>query len=79
MRMPNGYGSIRKLSGKRGKPYHVQKTVSYSVDVETWKVKLEHVTIGYYATKAEALQALADYNADPYDISVSTKMNVSIC
>lgn len=71
MRMPNGYGSIRKLSGKRRKPYHVQKTVSYSVDVETRKVKQERVTIGYYATKAEALQALADYNADPYDISVS--------
>jgi len=71
MRMPNGYGSIRKLSGKRRKPYHVQKTVSYTVNVETKTVKQERVTIGYYATKQEALQALADYNANPYDINAS--------
>lgn len=71
MRMPNGYGSIRKLSGKRRKPYHVQKTVSYTVDVESKKVIQERVTIGYYASKTEALQALAEYNADPYDLNAS--------
>lgn len=69
--MPNGYGSIRKLSGKRRKPYHVQKTVSYTVDVESKKVIQERVTIGYYATKSEALQALAEYNSDPYDLYAS--------
>jgi integrase len=59
------------LSGKRRKPFHVQKTVSYTVDVESKKVIQERVTIGYYATRQEALQALADYNANPYDINAS--------
>lgn len=69
MRLPNGYGSIRKLSGKRRNPYQVRKTVNYSVDPDTKKVTQERITIGYYKTKPEALQALADYNANPYDIN----------
>lgn len=69
--MPNGYGSIRKLSGKRRKPWHVQKTTGWTSDAEKKTVKQERITIGYYATKQEALQALADYNANPYDINAS--------
>lgn len=71
MRLPSGYGSVRKLSGNRRKPWHVQKTVSYSVDMETKKVVQKRITIGYYATQKEALQALADYNTNPYDINAS--------
>lgn len=71
MRMPNGYGSIRKLTGKRRKPYHVQKTINYHVDTDSKKVIQERITIGYYATRQEALQALADYNSNPYDINAN--------
>ena len=63
MRLPNGYGSVTKLSGARRKPYMVRKTTGYSDD---GKQKLK--VIGYYATKKEALQALADYNDCPYDL-----------
>lgn len=69
MKLPNGYGSVRKLSGKRRKPWHVQKTVGFSIDTETQKVSQNRETIGYYATRQEALQALADYNANPYDLN----------
>ncbi|MBQ5316360.1 MAG: tyrosine-type recombinase/integrase [Oscillospiraceae bacterium] len=57
MRNPNGYGSITKLTGKRRRPYMVR----------TGGKKRE--VIGYYATKKEALQALAEYNKNPYDVS----------
>ena len=32
MKLPNGYGSVVKLSGKRRKPYMVRKTVGYHID-----------------------------------------------
>lgn len=76
MKNPNGYGSVKKLSGKRRKPWHVQKTINYRVDVITKKVVQERITIGYYTTRKEALQALAEYNANPYDIN-ATKITFS--
>lgn len=68
MKLPNGYGSVYKLSGKRRNPYIVRKTTGWQIDDTTGKAKQMYVTIGYYPTKAAALQALADYNENPYDI-----------
>lgn len=73
MKLPNGYGSIYKLSGKRRKPWAVQKTVGWTIDPETKKNKQQRITIGYCATKGEALQLLADYNSNPYDLSNASK------
>lgn len=63
MRLPNGYGSITKLSGKRRKPYMVRKTIGWDDNG-----KQLHKAIGYFSTKQEALKALADYNANPFNI-----------
>ena len=65
MKNPNGYGSIAKLSGNRRRPYWVRKAVT------KWKDNGQPVyeTIGYYATRKEAMQALADFNENPYDVS----------
>lgn len=71
MRNPNGYGSVYKLSGKRRKPYIVRKTVGWDIDTDTFTEKQKYITIGYYATKQEALQALAAFNDNPYDIQLS--------
>lgn len=68
MRLPNGYGNVSKLSGKRRKPYRVRKTVGWDYDTTTGKAVQKYVTIGYYETKQLALQALADYNKNPYDL-----------
>ncbi|OBX04201.1 site-specific tyrosine recombinase XerC [Gallibacterium salpingitidis] len=57
MRLPNGYGSVVKLSGSRRKPYVARKTVGYNE-----KKKQIYNVIGYYATRDEALTALANYN-----------------
>lgn len=72
MKMPNGYGSVYKLSGKRRKPFIARKTTGWCVDASTGKAKQLYATVGYYATRAEALQALAIYNEDPYDLHADT-------
>ena len=66
MRLPNGYGSITKLSGNRRNPYIARITCGYD-DEGRQKRK----TIGYYPTKKAAIEALAVYNDDPYDIDAA--------
>ena len=60
MKLPNGYGSIYKLSGHRRKPYAVVKT-SY----KDGKRKTEY--LGYFETKPLAIKFLADYNLLPQE------------
>lgn len=67
MRLPNGYGSVTKLKGKRRRPYWVKKTVRF--DSRGYPVV---ETIGYYATYAEGLNALAEYNRNPYDLDAAS-------
>lgn len=63
MRLPNGYGSVYKLSGNRRNPYIARLTVGWDENK-----KQQYKTIGYYPNKKSALQALSDYNKNPYDI-----------
>lgn len=67
MKLPNGYGSVYKLPGKRRKPYGVRKTIGWD-DNGKQKYKI----IGYYAKRQEALNALAEYNENPYDLDSNT-------
>lgn len=62
MRLPNGYGSITKLSGKRRKPFMVRITTGYDNEGK----QLMSV-LGYYTTRNEALAMLAEYNKNPYN------------
>lgn len=66
-RLPNGFGSVYKLSGNRRKPWAARKTVG-------WKDNGQPVYafVGYYTTRTEALTALSDYNKDPYDLHISS-------
>ena len=72
MKQPNGYGSVHKLPGKRRKPWRVRKTNGWAMNEDGTKLVQQYITIGYYETRQEALQALADYNQDPYDIKNTT-------
>lgn len=72
MKLPNQYGSVYKLSGKRRKPWAVRKTVGWKQIPEKQKSYPIYEFIGFYATKTEALQALASYNEDPYDLHLDT-------
>lgn len=68
MKLPNGYGSVYKLSGKRRKPWGVRKTIRWEIDEKTEKLKQVFQNIGYYESRPEALQALAKFNENPYDM-----------
>lgn len=72
MRLPNGYGTVKKMSGKRRKPYIVQITTGWEI-VNGEKVKQKRAVLGYAATRAEGLQMLSDYQKNPYDIEASKK------
>ena len=64
MKLPNGYGSVTKLSGNRRNPYMARVTLGRD-DYG----RLVRKTLGYYHTRKEALSALANYNRDPYDLA----------
>lgn len=68
MKLPNGYGSVTKLSGNRRKPYLARVTLGWTIDEQSGKSIQNRVLIGTFKTKKEALQALAEYGANPYDI-----------
>lgn len=72
MKLPNSYGSVYKLSGKRRNPWAARKTVGWKQIPEKKRAYPIYQFIGYYPTKAEALQALAAYNEDPYDLHLNT-------
>ena len=72
MRLPNGYGSVYKLKGNRRNPWVARKTLDYVTDWEKKTCNPKYKWIGYYRTRAEALEALAKYNLDPSDALHST-------
>ena len=76
MKLPNGYGSVVKLSGKRRKPYQVRKTTGWHYDKEKDRQVQDMITVGYAATRAEGLQMLAEYNNNPFDTKAA-KMTFS--
>ena len=57
MKLPNNYGSISKLSGKRRRPYIVRKSKDGGF-----------IIIGYAESREEGLAMLAAYNANPWDV-----------
>lgn len=72
MKLPNSYGSVYKLSGKRRNPWCARKTIGWKQVPEKKKSYPIYEFIGYYPTRAEALTALSDYNKDPYDLHLDT-------
>lgn len=65
MKNPNGYGSVYKLSGKRRRPWAARITIGYTLNHEKKTANPKYKFIGYYATRAEALRALALHNEEP--------------
>ena len=72
MRLPNGFGSVYKFSGKRRKPWAARKTVGWTEPEEGKRSHPIYQFIGYYASRAEALTALTEYNKNPYDIETAS-------
>lgn len=72
MKLPNSYGSVYKLSGKRRNPWAARKTVGWKQLPDKKKAYPIYQFVGYFSTRAEALQALAAFNEDPYDLHSDT-------
>jgi len=66
MKLPNSYGSVYKLKGNRRKPWAVAITVARVI--EDGKARTKRRMLGYYAKREDALNALALYHQDPYDL-----------
>ncbi len=63
-RLPNGFGSIKKLSGKRRKPYAVYTPVKgYDLNGKP----IERKNIGYFSSYKEAYERLLDYHRNPLE------------
>lgn len=60
MKNPNGFGTVYKMSGKRRKKWRAVKTIGWD---ENGKQK--RITIGYYESKQEAMEALGKYIYNP--------------
>ena len=65
MKLPNGYGSVTKLSGKRRKPFCVKVTCGYTDDG-----KQIRKIIDYVESRTEGYQLLAEYHRNPYNIDI---------
>ena len=46
MKLPNGYGSVHKLSGKRRKPWRVRISAGYSYNEEKDTFVRKYKTLG---------------------------------
>src|SRR5690625_3485308 len=60
MKNPNGYGSVYKLSGNRRRPWIARVTTGWSDEG-----KQQYYTIGYFETRREGMEALAEYHKNP--------------
>ena len=47
MKLPNGFGSVYKLSGNRRNPYRAIITIRWEINKDTGKWKQLRQTIGY--------------------------------
>lgn len=66
LRLPNGFGTITTLPGRRRKKYGARVTIGY--DGEGRQIRKY---IGYYEKYSDALTALSEYNSSPYDVDLS--------
>lgn len=73
MKLPPRYGSITKLKAPNlRRPFMVRIYAGMKVNFETKKAYPVQKVLGYYATKEEALKALAEYNLNPYNLDRQT-------
>lgn len=64
MRNPNNYGTIKKLSGNRRRPWMVGVNPKIN-DKGTYTYEI----LGYFEERADAMIALAEYNKNPVDLT----------
>lgn len=73
MRLPPGMGSVHHINdGKnRRKPYRARVPSHVELNMETGKATQKYITIGYFETELEAIEALMEYRKNPYSLDAS--------
>jgi integrase len=67
-------GSVHHINdGKnRRKPYRARVPSHVDLNIETGKATQKYITIGYFETEIEAIEALMEYRKNPYTFEAST-------
>lgn len=73
-RLPNGIGSVHKINDgkRRRKPWRARVPSHTEFNEDTGKATQKYITLGYYETEEEALDALFDFRKNPYTIESSS-------
>lgn len=74
MRLPNGLGSVHMIGdGKsRRKPWRARVPAHVEFDEASGKATQKYITVGYYETEIEAIDALMEYRKNPYTLEAAT-------
>ena len=74
MRLPNGIGSVHLIGdGKsRRKPWRARVPSHVEFDEINGTAKQKYITIGYYETEVEAIDALMAYRKNPFTLEAAT-------
>ena len=74
MRLPNGLGSVHKIGdGKtRRNPWRARVPSHVVIDEVNGTARQKYITVGYYATEIEAIEALMEYRKNPYTLEAAT-------
>lgn len=74
MRLPNGLGSVHQIGGgkNRRKPWRARVPSHVEFNPETGKATQKYITVGYYETEIEAIEALMEYRKNPYTLEAAT-------
>lgn len=74
MRLPNGMGSVHKIGGdrQRRRPWRARVPSHVEFNLETGKAVQKFITVGYFETEMEAIEALMEYRKNPYTLEAAT-------
>lgn len=73
MRLPPGLGSVHMIGdGKnRRKPWRARVKADVEFNLATGKATQKYITLGYYETEIDAIEALMEYRKDPYTLEAT--------
>ena len=74
MRLPAGAGSVHKIGGdrQRRKPWRARVQSHVEFDEVGGTARRKYITVGYYETELEAIDALMTYRKNPFTMEAST-------
>lgn len=74
MRLPAGMGSVHLIgdSKQRRNPWRARVPSHVELDPVKGTAKQKYITIGYYATEIDAINALMEYRKNPFTLEAAT-------